>query len=170
MKMNVSGASLAALPFLRRAVEIDPKFAMAYANLGLNYSGRAESVLSAESATKAWQLRDHVSDRERFFIDFIYDRDVTGNLEKAYQTLEAWLQTYPRDVTPPSPNDLLGGISVQGTGRFDRAIEIAEKTMAVDPNLPFPYGSLASSLFFPRPFCRSRTRASASVRTKAADA
>ena len=53
-------------------------------------------MLSAESTTKAWQLRDRVSDREKFFIDFIYDRQVTGNLEKAYQTLELWLQTYPR--------------------------------------------------------------------------
>ena len=53
-------------------------------------------MLSAESTTKAWQLRDRVSDREKFFIDFPYDRQMTGNLEKAYQTLELWLQTYPR--------------------------------------------------------------------------
>ena len=86
----------AAIPFFRRAVEIDPKFAMAYAHLGLEYSGLESPVLSAESTTKAWQLRDRVSDRERFFIDFTYDRQVTGNLEKAYQTLELWLQTYPR--------------------------------------------------------------------------
>ncbi len=76
------------MPFYRRAIELDPKFAMAYASLGMAYSGIGESVLSAESATKAWQLRDRVSDRERFFIDFTYDRQVTGNLEKAYQTLE----------------------------------------------------------------------------------
>ena len=55
---------------------------------GLAYSDIGESVLSAESTTKAWQLRDRVSDREKFFIDFTYDRQVTGNLEKAYQTLE----------------------------------------------------------------------------------
>ena len=70
MKVNLSSGSAAAIPFFRRAVEIDPKFAMAYANLGLAYSGIGESVLSAESTTKAWQLRDRVSDRERFFIDF----------------------------------------------------------------------------------------------------
>ena len=60
-------------------------------HLGLSYSAIGESVLSAESTTKAWQLRDRVSDRERFFIDFTYDRQVTGNLEKAYQTLELWV-------------------------------------------------------------------------------
>ena len=60
------------------------------------YSASGESVLSAESTTKAWLLRERVSDRERFYIDFTYDRHVTGNLEKAYQTLELWVQTYPR--------------------------------------------------------------------------
>ena len=65
-------------------------------HLGLSYSSVGESVLSAQSTTRAWQLRDRVSDREKFFIDFTYDRQVTGNLEKAYQTLELWLQTYPR--------------------------------------------------------------------------
>ena len=97
MKVVLSSGNAAAIPFFRRAVEIDPKFAMAYAHLGLAYSGIGESVLSAESTTKAWQLRDRVSDREKFFIDFTYDRQVTGNLEKAYQTLELWSQTYPRE-------------------------------------------------------------------------
>ena len=91
-----SGNCEQSIPFFRRAVEIDPNFAMAYAQLGLAYSASGESVLSAESTTKAWLLRDRVSDRERFFIDFTYDRQVTGNLEKAYQTLELWSQTYPR--------------------------------------------------------------------------
>ena len=66
---NSSGQA-AAIPFLRRAVEIDPEFAMAHAALGLAYSSDGESVLSAESTMKAWLLRDRVSDRERFFIDF----------------------------------------------------------------------------------------------------
>jgi serine/threonine protein kinase len=78
MKVNLSAGSAAAIPFWRRAVEIDPKFAMAYANLGLSYSSIRDSVLSAESATKAWQLRDRTSDREKFFVDFSYERQVTG--------------------------------------------------------------------------------------------
>jgi eukaryotic-like serine/threonine-protein kinase len=88
MKLVVSSDNQLAIPFYRRAVEIDSKFAMAYAQLGTSYSTMGESVLSAVSTTKAWQLRERVSDRERFFIDFTYDRQVTGNLEKAYQTLE----------------------------------------------------------------------------------
>ncbi len=125
-KVNVSSGTTAAIPFYQRAVEIDPKFAMAYANLGLAYSGGGESVLSAQNTTRAWQLRDRVSDREKFFIDFNYNRQVTGNLEKAYQTLELWLQTYPRGPQP-NPLGLLGGLSSHGTGRFERAIEISRK-------------------------------------------
>ena len=149
IKMNLAGGNRAAgRRFLLQAIEIDPQFAIAYANLGLNYSGTLESVLSAESSTKAWQLRDRASDREKFFIDFIYNRQVTGNLEKAYQTLESWLQTYPRGKEPPSPYDLLGGIAAQGTGRFDRAIETSQKEIAERPDLPFGYRNLASSCFF----------------------
>jgi serine/threonine protein kinase/tetratricopeptide (TPR) repeat protein len=148
MKVNISAGSAAAIPFWRRAVEIDPKFAMAYANLGLSYSNIGESVLSAESASKAWQLRDRASDREKFFIDFSYDRDVTGNLEKAYQTLEMWLQTYPRGAAPPRPQVLLGGISTNGTGRFERAIEECQKNVTVNADDAFGYGALAHSYFF----------------------
>src|SRR5207244_360881 len=106
MKVNLTSGSRAAIPFFRRAVEIDPNFAMAYANLGLAYSNVGESVLSAESATKAWQLREHASEREKFFISFTYDRQVTENLENAFQTLELWAQTYPRHGNP-DPQDLL---------------------------------------------------------------
>ena len=148
MKANTSSRNSAGMPFFRRAIEIDPQFAMAYANLGLAYSTAGESVRSAESATKAWQLRDRVSEREKFFIDFTYDRQVTGNLEKAYQTLELWLQTYPRVNEPPSPHDLLGGLSTQGTGRFERAIDISRNEIATRPDVPFGYGNLASAYFY----------------------
>ena len=146
MKVLLSSGSAAAIPFFRRAVELDPKFAMAYANLGLRYSSVGESVLSAESTTKAWQLRDRVSDRERFFIDFTYDRQVTGNLEKAYQTLELWLQTYPRGESP-DPLGLMGGLSTHGTGRFERVIEAAQERIAEDPGASPAYSDLASSYF-----------------------
>jgi serine/threonine protein kinase len=145
VKMNVSAGNMAALPFFRRAVEIDPQFAMAYANLGLSLG---EPALSAESTAKAWQLRDRVSDREKFFIDFTYDRQVTGNLEEAYQTLELWLQTYPRGEEDPSALDLLGGLSTHGTGRFQRAIEASQEKLAANPDFIFGYHGLASSYFF----------------------
>jgi serine/threonine protein kinase/tetratricopeptide (TPR) repeat protein len=167
IKVNISGAGdEAGIPFFRRAIEIDPKFAIAYANLGLNYSGIGESVLSAESATKAWDLRERASDREKFFIEFTYNRQVTGNLEKAYQSLESWLQTYPRGDHPPSPHDLLGGLSTQGTGRFERAIEISQKEIADHPGVTFGYGNLASSYFFLDRFAEAESTLQQAYRRK----
>ena len=136
---------------------------------GACYSGMGESVLSAESTTKAWQLRDRVSDRERFFIDFLYDRQVTGNLEKAYQTLESWYQTYPRGGESPSPQGLLAGLATHGTGRFERAIEMAQKTIAAHPDVVLRVRQSCVQLFLPRPLRRSREHSSASCRTQAGD-
>jgi tetratricopeptide (TPR) repeat protein len=148
-KVNLSSGYAAALPFFRRAVEIDPNFAMGYAYMGLLYSNLGESVLSAESTTKAWQLRDRVSDREKFFIDFAYDRQVTGNLERAYQTLGSWAQTYPRGGDEPRPQELLGGLAASGTGRFERVIEVAQNVVASDRGFVLgAYVALASSYFF----------------------
>ncbi|HLH42265.1 MAG TPA: protein kinase [Bryobacteraceae bacterium] len=148
LKGILHGGTTADIPLFSRAVEIDPQFATAWAHLGFAYSTFGRSVLAVESTTKAWKLRNRVSQPERFFIDFLYERQVTGNLEKAYQTLELWHQTYPREEETPSPRGLLGGISTQGTGRFDRAIEASQRLIAADPGVPIPYGSLASSLFF----------------------
>jgi len=147
MKVTVSSGNEAPIPLLRRAVEIDPKFAMAHAQLGVSYSALGDSLLSAESTTRAWQLRDRVSDRERFFIDFTYDRQVTGNLEKAYQTLELWYQTYPRGENP-NAQGFLGGLATHGTGRYERAMEMSQKRIAANPDEVFGYSSLASSYFF----------------------
>ncbi|HKD04558.1 MAG TPA: protein kinase [Bryobacteraceae bacterium] len=134
------------IPLFRRAVEIDPQFALAIAHLGFAYSARGQSILAAECTTRAWKLRDRVSGRERFFIDFLYDRQVTGNLEKAYQTLELWQQTYPGG--DPNPLGLLGGISTHGTGRLERAVEASQSLIAAAPDVQIGYGNLASGLFF----------------------
>ena len=133
---------------MRRVVELDPNFAMAYAHLALSYSGIGESVLAAESATKAFQLRERASERERFFITFNYDREVTGNLEHAFQTLELWEQTYPRRSAPPDAMELLGGLSTKGTGRWEIAVDRARKTIAAYPDVYIGYGNLALSSFF----------------------
>jgi serine/threonine protein kinase/tetratricopeptide (TPR) repeat protein len=146
--MKLGGAPGSGISFFRRTVEIDPNFAMAYANLALSYSGVGESVLAAESATKAWQLRERASEREQFFISFNYDREVTGNLEHAFQILELWEQTYPRRSAPPDPMELLGGLSTKGTGRWEIALERARKTIAVYPDVFIGYGNLVLSSFF----------------------
>ena len=147
MKVNISAGGAAAVPFFRRAVEIDPQFALALAELGLKYNDNGQPELAAKSTTTAWQLRNRVSDREKFFIDFTYDRQVTGNLEKAYQTLELWLRTYPHGGDPDALG-LLSGLAAQGTGRFERGIEASRAKLATDPDFIFGYHNLALNYFF----------------------
>jgi serine/threonine protein kinase/tetratricopeptide (TPR) repeat protein len=164
-----SGNNSAGVAFYRRAIELDPGFAMAHAQLGLRYSSLGESELSAESTRKAWLLRDRVSDRERYFLDFAYDRQVTGNLEKAYQTLELWFQMYP-GAEQPNPHSLFGGIATHGTGRYDRAIEASRKEIATDPDFGIGYNNLAESYFLTGRFADAeRTIQAASRRNLAFD-
>ncbi|MEP7309357.1 MAG: protein kinase [Acidobacteriota bacterium] len=125
-----------AIPLLKRALDIDPNFATAHALLGLQYSGLGESRLGEESTSKAYQLRDHATDRERFLIMTIYDRQVTGNLEKEAETLRLWAQTYPRDANAPG---LMGGFATAGTGQYDLMIAMGREAMAINPDLLPPY-------------------------------
>jgi predicted Zn-dependent protease len=106
------------------------------------YDDMGETSLSTENTRKAWQLRDRAGDQEKFFIDFSYDRVVTGNLEKARQIGELWAQTYPRDAFPHS---FLGGAISFFFGKFEKAAEEEKQTMALNPDLPFAYFHLAAS-------------------------
>ncbi len=139
-KVLFSSGSAAALPFFKRATEIDRKFAMAYALLGRTYGDIGESVLSAESTSKAYQLRDRTSDAEKFFVTATYDQQVTGNLERAQQTFELWGQTYPREIKAPG---LLSGAIYPVFAKYEKAIEEAKKAIALDPDFPFAYANLA---------------------------
>ena len=121
----------AALPLFKRAIEIDPDFAIAHARLGIHYSNVGEWTLARESTLRAYGLRDRASDVERFLIDTFYDRQVTGNLERQQQTLESWARTYPRD---PMPHGLLAGLATVSTGRFELSIAEADKALALDPD------------------------------------
>jgi tetratricopeptide (TPR) repeat protein len=105
-RVVLSTGSANAIPFFKHAIELDPKFATGYAALGRMYGDIGEAALSAESTSKAYQLRDRAGDQEKFFIEASYDLQVTGNLEKAQQTCELWAQTYPRGL---NPHGFLGG-------------------------------------------------------------
>jgi DNA-binding winged helix-turn-helix (wHTH) protein len=90
------GVTQQMLPFLQRATQLDPNFAMAYRAMSIAYSGR-DSVLSAESGRKAFELRAGVSEREKLNIEVNYYENVTGDLLKARRSCEIGAQTYPRD-------------------------------------------------------------------------
>jgi eukaryotic-like serine/threonine-protein kinase len=138
-KLHTSNGAMAALPLLKRAVEIDPNFALAQATLGREYADLDESDLSAEHTTKAWQLRDHTSDREKFLIIANYEGLATGNLEKARQNDEAWAQTYPRDA---APHTTLAGFPNKAAGKYEKALGEARKAIELDPDFAISYYSL----------------------------
>ncbi len=144
-KVLNSTGDAAALPLFKRAIEIDPKFAIAYAYLGRIYGDIGESELSEESTSRAYQLRDRASDAEKFFIMATYDQQVTGNLEKAQETFELWAQTYPRDL---APHGLLSGQIYPVFGKYEKAIEEAKKAIGLDPDFVFAYANLATSYQF----------------------
>jgi serine/threonine protein kinase/tetratricopeptide (TPR) repeat protein len=129
-----------AVPLLQRAVEIDPKFAMAHVLLGRMYGEMGESAQSAGSIVRAYQLRDRVSDRERFLISAQYEREITGNLAKAHELCELWAQAYPREAFP---HVLISGFISQGAGRYDESIKEAQTTIRLDPGLTPGYVNLA---------------------------
>jgi eukaryotic-like serine/threonine-protein kinase len=119
---------VAAAPFFRRAIELDANFAMAYALLGLNSVYMGQTDRAAENTRKAYNLRERVSQRERFLIEGNYYFLVTGDLEKARQAYELWAQTYPRDILPPG--------SVAATyialGQYDKALEKTRDALRLD--------------------------------------
>ncbi len=106
------------IPFIKRAIELDPNFALAYAILGGTYLAFGEPGQSAENIQKAYELREHVSDLERFQITALFQTAVTGDLEKANQTCELWAHAYPRDEMPHR----LMGLNNEYLGRFEKAI------------------------------------------------
>jgi serine/threonine protein kinase/tetratricopeptide (TPR) repeat protein len=140
-----NGAAVEGVPLLKRAIEIDPNFAMAYAVVGRTYDQLGESELGARSIARAYQLRDRVGDREDFFIAFNYYRQVPRNLELARQTLESWVHKYPGDMMPHS---FLSGLTSPGTGHHERAAEEGLKAIELDPDFSIPYYNAAFAYIY----------------------
>ena len=128
----------AANPLFMRAISLDPNFAMAYARLGMNYGNLGETTRAAENIGKAYELRDRVSEREKFYIESHYEQLVSGNLEAARKTCELWAQTYPRDPIPP---DSLSYIYTS-LGDYDNALAAAQKRLELAPGSALSYGNL----------------------------
>ena len=141
-KVLSSSGSSAALLFFKRATEIDPNFAMAYAHMGLVYVSMGESDLAAASIGKAYGSLGRVGEAEKFFISATYEQQVTGNLEKEQQICEAWAQTYPQAM---EPHGLLSGAVYPVLGRYDKAGEHGTRTIELDPEFVIGYNILALS-------------------------
>jgi eukaryotic-like serine/threonine-protein kinase len=139
-KAHSARGSTVALPLYRRAIEIDPNFAMAYARLGHVYGEIGESDLSAESTRKAWELRDRTSDPEKYFLTLSHEFRVTGNLEKAQQICESWAQAYPREMLPHGFLSTIYAI----VGKHEKSVEEAKKRTEHDPDEDFAWSNLAN--------------------------
>jgi tetratricopeptide (TPR) repeat protein len=130
---------LEGLPFLRRAVELDPNFAMGLAKLGTVHGNLGAVELSNEYTTKAFERRDRVSEREKFYIAVRYYDSVTGEIFKEKETLEQWTREYPRDSTPYNYLSAAYG----NMGQYDKAAEAARVEIRVGPAAAWGYQDLA---------------------------
>jgi eukaryotic-like serine/threonine-protein kinase len=132
----------AALPYHHRAIELDPKFAMGYRRVGGDYYSLAEMGRASEYYAKAFQLREHASEREKLDIAANYYETVTGELEKAAQTYQEWVQKYARDFRAHSN---FGNVFAE-LGEYGRAAEEQREALRLFPDSVGPYANLANAL------------------------
>jgi eukaryotic-like serine/threonine-protein kinase len=126
----------AAIPFYNHAIELDPNFALAYAWLGVSFNDIGELSKDVESTRKAYDLRDRASEPEKYFITARFHKVVTGNLEKAEESLLLWIQAYPRSALP---HIYLAGAIYPVTGQYAKAIEHGKEAIRLSPNFSPSY-------------------------------
>jgi serine/threonine protein kinase/Flp pilus assembly protein TadD len=131
----------AAIPFFQRAISLDPNFAMAYARLGANYFNLNETVRASENIRKAFELRERVSEREKFYIASHYGHFVTGNLEAARKSYELWAQTYPRDNVPA--NNL--AVIYNNLGDYASTLARVQQSLKLNPESGISYSNLITA-------------------------
>jgi eukaryotic-like serine/threonine-protein kinase len=137
-KMFFEKGNAAALPFLQRAVELDPTFALAYRALGSVYGNLDQTDRMRLNIRKAYELREKVSERERFYIEANYYWEGTGELEKAVPAYELWRQTYPTDYALY----VHLGVIYASLGNLEKALEEARESVRLEPNSGINYTNL----------------------------
>jgi serine/threonine protein kinase/Flp pilus assembly protein TadD len=128
----------AALPFYKRALELDGNFAQAYSSMGAVYSNLGQPSLATAAYKKAYELRDRVSERERFDIETKYFSNVTGELEKADHSYSQWLLDYPGDYLPHGNL----GVNYITLGQYEKAVEETRASLQIKPNSAAGYANL----------------------------
>ena len=136
------GKTLDAIPFFKRALEIDPNFVSAYLGVAVVYYNTNQKKLAAEMITKAYALRDTVSENERLRTMYFYYKLVTGEIDKTVDTLELWRKTFPSEVVPTvSLSDTL-----EMTGQSEKAVAAAREGLRLDSSNTVSYLNLTESL------------------------
>jgi class 3 adenylate cyclase len=130
----------ASIPQYKRAIELDPNFALGYAGLAAAYNDLGQVHFAGENAQKAFDLRDHVSEREKLRIAAFYHSYVTGDTGQAIATYQLWAQSYPRDSMP-----LAGLASLHAVlGQYDKSVAESVEAQRLDPDSVIIYSTLAS--------------------------
>jgi tetratricopeptide (TPR) repeat protein len=138
-KITREKGETAALPLLKRAIELDPKFAAAYHDLANAYFNIGEQALATENMRKAYDLRERTSDREKYIISSDYFGLITGELEKANQVSAQWAMAYPRDPVPHG--NLAYNFAV--VGQYEKAAAESLEYARLEPiSTTFGYASL----------------------------
>ena len=119
----------AAVPFFNRAIRLHPNFAMAHARLGTCYLLLGEPTLASENTRKAYELRESVSELEKFYIESHYYQQTTGELEKARQVYELWAQSYPRDWARAAAQTTVSALS----GQHDEGLVESREELRLNP-------------------------------------
>ena len=128
-----------AVPFYKRAVELDPDFAMAYSAMSSAYLNLGELGLTAEYGKKAFELRNRASEREKFFIDTLYYSSTTSDLKETQRVCELWARTYPRDDFPL----FTLGFVYASLGEPEKAVEPSLTAIQLNPRNGLTYSNLA---------------------------
>jgi tetratricopeptide (TPR) repeat protein len=144
--------SAAALPYHQHAIQLDPNFAMGYVAVGDDYSSMGELGRASEYYTKAFELREHASEREKLIFTSDYYETVTGELEKAAQTRREQIASYPRDYSA----HLRLGIVYGDQGQHDKAANEAREALRLAPDGSIPYWGLVNFLLALQRFDEAR--------------
>ena len=132
--------SAPALPYFQRAIQLDPNFALGYWALGSDYFDLGETNRASEYTTKAFRLREHASERERLNIAAEYYREVTGELDKAVETYQEVIESYPRDHRAYGN----WGLVCSEQGKYEKAAEVTRQALRLAPDRLASYADLAN--------------------------
>lgn len=131
-----------AIPHLKRAIELDPTFAMAFAQLSSVYTNTGQSTLAPEYSRRAFELRDRVSERERYSISWRFYRDAAQDWERALDLTKAWTAAYPRDAFAFNAF----GAALIRLGQFEQSADAFRKAIELDPRFTPAYSNLSAAL------------------------